>query len=107
MGMGLEIYNANGVKTFASGDYLPRYLGSFQTGGSAGSISDGNLTDGTGTPFVLYFPIVPPSSYNAGFPASGWSNPIFTISGTTISWSFDSSVGPGNGNNCLVIYGLR
>jgi hypothetical protein len=104
MAQGLLIYDANGVLKFNSGDYLPRYLGSFQTGGYNGSISNGNLVDGTGTPFVIFYPLV--SGYSNGFP-SGWNNPSFTFSGSTLSWAFDPSVSPGYGTNCMVLYGLR
>lgn len=104
MAQGLQIYNASGVLRFQSGDYLPRYLGSFQTGGYNGSITNAGLTDGSGTPFVIYYPLS--GAYNNGFPA-GWLNPVFTFSGATLSWAFDPSVSQGYGTNNMVLYGLR
>lgn len=102
MGMGLEIYNASGQKTFASSDYLPRYLGSVFTGQSNGSVTNAGLTDGTGTPFYLYFPL----STNG----SNVYPPQITISGNVVSWSFDYWTGfPDNSYfaNGILIYGLR
>jgi hypothetical protein len=107
MGLGLEVYNASGVKTFQSGDYLPRYQGSFFTGQYNGSYTDNNLLDPTGTPFVMYFPTTTPitSTYGQG----GWPAKV-SRSGATISWVFDPSILQGPDGGCCngyIIYGLR
>lgn len=98
MPMGLQVFNASGNLTFNSGDFLPRFVGSFYTGTSNGSITDGNLSSSTNTPFFIYQQVTP-SGQNPGVP------PAVSISGTTISWSFPSGY-DGSYSNGYVLYGL-
>lgn len=94
MGMGCEVYNASGQLTFASGDYLPRVIGTFDTGIYDGSFGNGNLAGGT--PFFIYFPL-------------GQGNcPTVYISGTTVGWYFSGDGGDASKRcNGYVVYGLR
>lgn len=100
MGVGLEVYNASGQRRFNSGDYLVRFLGSVVTGTSVGSVTDPNLSTAGSSPFFIYYP------GNIGS-KSGGTSAIVTISGNTISWSWNDGGNVNNRSDGVIFWGLR
>ena len=84
--VGLEIYDANGVKTFDSDDLTYRILGEFSTGTSNGSITDANINNQEVWLIVTHNETTGAGQYQ--------TTPQFAISGNTISWQFTN---PGSG----------
>ncbi|CAG9184322.1 hypothetical protein CURE108131_25185 [Cupriavidus respiraculi] len=76
----LEAFNADGSLNFGSGDRLGRVVGTQWTGTSDGSINVPAFAQGTG------FAIAMPAA------GSGVFVPRISVSGTTLSWTFDSPI---------------
>jgi hypothetical protein len=102
MGIGLEVYNASGQRTLATGDYLPRFLGKFFINSTPGSVVDGNLSTPGTVPFFMFFP-----GNSAGFKTNAINCPYITISGNTISWNWADDGNTAYHMGGIVIYGLR
>ncbi|WP_081651352.1 hypothetical protein [Cupriavidus sp. WS] len=99
MPVGLEIYNAAGVRTFSTNDRVGRVLGSVSTGTIDGSISHQELTNGQ-----AFCNVIPLGS----IPGPG-DSPLaiaeVTIVGGTIRWAFpawSAAVGAQRANSVLV-----
>lgn len=98
MSQGLEVWDENGIEIISLDGQFCKFLGTFQTGTVAGSMTDDRLS--LGTPFFLYV------SSNATWGLGGW--PQITVSGTTISWVFGEKFGTDWQNwDTLIAYGVR
>ena len=93
MSAGLKIWDENGNLRQGPDTSIGSLLGSFTTEGVNGSFSDPNLA--LGTPRVIKALPVNTTSY--------FQVPKFTISGTTISWTYKLGSG---GVNFRVLYGV-
>lgn len=82
MTAGLQVFDANGNLTLDITDRLTRVIGSFTVaaGAAAGSITVAQFS--TGTPWV--FPLI--YSINGDN-----TDPAFSISGTTLSWTANTA----------------
>jgi hypothetical protein len=83
MAAGMQTFDSSGRIVVDFSTRIPRVLG-FRDIGGAGSLSDGNLS--SGQPFVIF--------QQAGvlYHISGdTALPTFTISGTTISWTYSGA----------------
>lgn len=89
MPQGLQIWNAAGDLVFDIGDRIMRMIGSFETGGSAGSLVEPGFAAGTPWAFATV-PSTGGVSYGGGT--------MITFSGTTMSWE--------GGWNVRIIYGV-
>lgn len=89
---GIKIWDENGNLKQGPDTAIGSLLGVFLTNGSNGSISDANLS--LGTPRVIKAMPVGAGTY--------FQAPKFTISGTTISWTYRT----GSGVNFRVLYGV-
>lgn len=99
MPAGMQVWDAFGRLVVDFTTRLPRVLGSVSIN-QAGSLSDGNLSQGT--PFVIF------QQAGVWYHISGdTALPQFIISGTTISWSYSNGV-TGNHTNVpgTMFYGV-
>ncbi|CBJ43523.1 putative bacteriophage protein [Ralstonia solanacearum CFBP2957] len=102
MSVGLEIYNAAGVRTFSTNDRVGRVLGTTYTGTADGSISHGELVNGQGFCTCLPLGSIPgPGDYWVAFPS-------VVLDGSTIRWTFPtwSSNPTARRVNCLLVFGV-
>ncbi|MDB0543966.1 hypothetical protein LBW59_15945 [Ralstonia solanacearum] len=102
MAVGLEIYNAAGVRTFSTNDRVGRVLGTTYTGTADGSISHGELVNGQGFFTCLPLGSIPgPGEYGVAFPS-------VVLDGSTIWWTFPawSSNPSARRVNCLLVFGV-
>lgn len=84
MPAGIQIWNAAGVEVMNITSRLGLYLGTIETGTTAGSINVPGLSKGTPFAFAL----------GEQWAYAGQSSvPNITISGTTISWSWSQQYG--------------
>lgn len=90
MATGCQVIDAGGSLRFNSGDYLPRFLGTVETGTADGSLYVADFA--SGIPFVYY------TAYGVQRQARVY------ISGNTIYWSFTAGGTPING---YIVYGIR
>jgi len=81
MGQGLQIWDGSGNLVLDTAHRLTRILGMFDTGTSDGSVSFPGLATGTG----FYVKLTPDL---------GNAPPVVTISGTTVSWTFNNVSAP-------------
>lgn len=91
MAQGCQVFDASQNLRFNSGDYLPRFLGTVETGTANGSLYVADFANGI--PFVYY----------TGYEVQ--KQPRVYVSGHTIYWEF-SSVGTGACNG-YIVYGVR
>lgn len=80
MHIGLRCFGEDGQITFDSSTETAIYMGTFSTGTSAGQHTDYRLSQGE--PFIM-----PTILRNLG---PEYTTPTFSISGTTIRWSYES-----------------
>jgi hypothetical protein len=80
VGVGLEVFDSNGTKTFDSDDLTYRILGEFSTGTSNGSITNNEINNKEVWMVVTHNETTGAGQYQTA--------PRFTISGNTISWQF-------------------
>jgi len=89
---GLQVFGADGKLQVDIGQRIGRIIGKFNTGTSPGSITVPDFAQGS--PFYLI------SLFNSGVTVFG---PVVTISGTTLSWTFDRTPAEAG----LITYGVR
>lgn len=77
MEYGLSCYDATGAKTFEVSDRLPRALGIVNVTGTDGSLTDSNMTFGSGAGYAIF------SSTDGKF-----FQPVVSVVGGTISWTY-------------------
>lgn len=92
MPAGFQVWDASGNLIVTVTDRLTRVLGQVDTGTSNGSITDGNFS--LGSPFFYYV------SYSNSRPIY---QPVITLTGISLSWSFNVS-SPRFGGR--IIYGI-
>lgn len=90
MPAGIQCFDSSGNLVVDITARLSRYSGSSSVSGSAGAVS----VAGTGT---IWFAFQPTLIW--GFINMDVTRPIFTVSGTTLSWSYSA---PATGNNTKV-----
>lgn len=98
MAYGLRVWNAAGLLTVDTSYRMGRILGIAYTGVVAGSIVVPGFVQGT--PFGFAIPIDRPGSQQFV------KGPTVTISGTTLSWTFDADYQQYKLNH-LIYYGVR
>lgn len=97
MTYGLRVFNAAGVTILDVTDSLCRYIGTFSTGDTDGSVNFPGLS--TGRPWVSGARV--PST-----DAAQYALPNFTVSGTAVSWTFAGSAPRANRAPCVVHVGV-
>lgn len=97
MSYGLRVFNAAGVLSLDVSDSLCRYIGTFGTGNSDGSVNFPGLS--TGRPWVSAARV--PST-----DASQYAIPTLTVNGTTVSWTFAGGAPVANRAPCVVHVGV-
>lgn len=96
MPAGMQVFRANGSLKIDITDSITRFLGSFETGTSAGQFVDSRLT--TGRPF---FQIV-----SIGYISAEFMMPEIRPAGDRFTWVFaDNGLSTPN-TSCTVLYGL-
>lgn len=101
MPVGIECFNAAGVKTFEGTDYLGRILGRIQiySANGPGSIWDGNLN--SGVPWALFFRV----SELVGVATA--ESCLVTVDNASVSWRFEHPVNAGGPVDGYILYGVR
>lgn len=92
MGQGLQVFDGAGNLTLDTKDRLAKVLGTISVS-SNGSITVPLLTGNQ--PFILVY------SPNSSLTNTSQSEPIVTISGSTITWTYQSGIVP-----VEIIYGI-
>lgn len=90
MAAGCQVFDASGNLRFGSGDYLPRFLGTVETGTADGSLYVADFSNGI--PFAYY------TAYGVQRQARVY------VSGNTLYWTFMDGGTPING---YIVYGIR
>lgn len=101
MAFGFELFNASAVLSLDHTMFALKFIGSLQTGTSAGSITVPEFA----TPNSIPFAVVITNDSVLWSPTQVRSIPDTAISGTTLSWVY-----PGAAVNpvpCTIVYGLR
>ncbi len=94
MAYGLRVWDAAGNVIMDTNYRAGRILGMVDTGGANGSISHPGFT--TGTPFWVVVSLDVSNAVTKCRPS---------VSGTTMSWTYDSTSGFNNGP-CRIFYGV-
>jgi hypothetical protein len=90
MPAGLQCFDASGNLVVDITSRLPRFVGSAAVGpGNTPSVSNANLAAGT-----VWYAFQPSQIW--GFINMDVSRPIFSVSGTTISWVYSAGAGTHN-----------
>lgn len=92
MPSGIQGFDAGGNEIFSVTDRLARVLGIGTIGPGNGSFVHGGFATGQGWYSVIPLTLTLQNSFT----------PTVTISGTTLSWTFQ----PGFTSTCLLIYGV-
>lgn len=95
MPAGLQVWDANSVLRVDTGDSFTRILGVINTGVNDGSIVDGNIAGGRFWYFCKKIQTTP----------GGYISPAVSVSGSTISWSFNNAAASLRVSN-IIMYGL-
>lgn len=100
MPQGLQVWDANGNLIIDVTDRLTRVLGEFYTGTSNGSVTNPGLT--TGTPWWIAIPTT-----NINVNNNNMAKYLtFSVSGSTLAWSFGAVYPIQVAINHKVIYGV-
>jgi hypothetical protein len=86
MAAGLQCFDASGNLVVDITSRLPRFVGSVQLLGGNSSVSNSSLAAGT-----VWYAFQPSQIW--GFINMDVSRPIFSVSGTTISWTYSAASG--------------
>jgi hypothetical protein len=89
MAAGLQCFDASGNLVVDITSRLPRFVGSAQLTGGNNSVSDSRLAVG-----AVWYAFQPSQIW--GFINMDISRPIFSVSGTTISWTYSAGAGSHN-----------
>lgn len=98
MAAGLQIFNSNGFVVFDSTYNTTRTLGSGETGGKAGALTDDRLV-GWNVWVVI-------TTHGAARNFTGVTAPIFSADGDTLSWEYKGGSWAGLKENNKFIYGV-
>lgn len=98
MKAGLEIFDEQGRAIYDSSINTTTYLGSGQTNGISGALQDDRL-NGKNFWVVITSREIPSSQYH------GWIAPVFSCSGSTLSWEYPGN-NLGEAKNNGFIYGV-
>jgi hypothetical protein len=96
MSFGLQCWNASGALTVDSSSTVTRYIETFTTNGTAGSMTISALS--TGRPWV--------AAYRYTNNSVQYIAADVTVSGTTVSWTYTAGGGSSNWAPMIIFAGV-
>lgn len=104
MPQGMQIFKSNQSILIDTNDYIGNFINSFTTTDRSGSITNSLLL--TGTPFAFASPEQAGDMPNAPTGDIAPVCPNITVSGSTLSWSFDEDTNLVSSPRLTIFYGV-